>query len=151
MGEKTKELVSNRRARFDFEIIETFETGIALVGTEIKSLRENGGSLQEAYVKVENNELWLVACTIAPYKFGNINNHEEKRMRKLLMHKNEIKKLKKASQEKGLTIVPLSIYLKNGRAKVKIALAKGKKSHDKRAVIKERDEKRRIQRMMKND
>ncbi len=151
MSEKTKELASNRRARFDFEIIETFETGMALVGTEIKSLRENGGSLQEAYVKVENNELWLVACSIAPYKFGNIHNHEEKRIRKLLMHKNEIKRLKKAAQEKGLTIVPLSIYLKSGRAKLKIALARGKKSHDKRAVIKERDEKRRIQRMMKND
>ncbi|NGX57475.1 MAG: SsrA-binding protein [Chlamydiae bacterium] len=150
MSKKSNELVSNRRAFHDYEILETFEAGIVLKGTEIKSLRSGGGGLQEAYVKVLSNELWLVGASIAPYKFGNIQNHEEKRDRKLLMHKKEIQRLKQATQEKGLTIVALSIFLKSGRAKLKLALAKGKKSYDKRSAIKERDDKRRIDRMMKD-
>jgi len=143
------ELVSNRRATFDYEILETFEAGIALKGTEIKSLRDHGGSLQEAYVKVISDELWLIGSNIAPYKYGNVHNHEEKRDRKLLMHKKEIEKLKVASQEKGLTIIPLSLYLKEGRVKIRIATAKGKKAFDKRAAIKERDDKRQMQKMIK--
>jgi len=149
MSKKKSELVSNRRAFHDYEILDTFEAGMVLKGTEIKSLRAGGGGLQEAYVKVLHNEVWLIGCNIAPYKFGNIQNHEEKRDRKLLLHKKEIQKLKTATQEKGLTIVPLGIYLKDGRAKIKIALAKGKKSYDKRASIKEREIKRSIDRMMK--
>jgi SsrA-binding protein len=149
MKEKNNELVSNRRATFDFEILETFEAGIALLGTEIKSLRDNGGSLQEAYVKVLDNEMWLIGATIAPYRYGNIYNHEEKRDRKLLMHKREINRLKAATQEKGLTIIPLSLYLKSGRVKLRIAIAKGKKSHDKRDAVKERDDKRQMQKAMK--
>lgn len=149
MNEKNNELVSNRRATFDYEILETFEAGIALLGTEIKSLRDNGGSLQEAYVKVLENELWLIGSTIAPYRYGNIHNHEEKRDRKLLMHKREILKLRVATQEKGLTIIPLALYLKSGRVKLRIAIAKGKKSHDKRAAVKERDDKRQMQKAMK--
>lgn len=149
MSKPSGDLVSNRRATFNFEILETFEAGIALQGTEIKSLREHGGSLQEAYVKVINNEVWLLGCSIAPYKYGNIHNHEERRDRKLLMHKREISKLRVATQEKGLTIIPLAFYLKEGRVKVKIGIAKGKKNIDKRETIKERDEKRHIEKVLK--
>lgn len=149
MSEKSSDLVSNRRAFHDYEILDTFEAGIALQGTEVKSLRDHGGSLQEAYVKVVKQEVWLVGSSITPYRFGNIHNHEEKRQRKLLLHKREIENLKTATQEKGLTIVPLAMYLKNGRVKVKIAIGKGKKSFDKRAAIKAKDEKRHIQQAMK--
>lgn len=147
---QNQDIVSNRRAAHDYEILETFEAGIVLQGTEIKSIRDHGASLQESYIKVFNTELWLIGCSIAPYRFGNIHNHEEKRDRKLLMHKREINRLKTASQEKGLTLIPLAFYLKQGRVKVRIAIAKGKKNIDKRANIKERDEKRRIQQAMKH-
>lgn len=149
MSEKSSDLVSNRRATHDYEIIETFEAGIVLLGTEIKSIRNHGATLQDAYIKVLNRELWLIGCQIAPYRFGNIHNHEEKRDRKLLMHKREINRLKVATQEKGLTVIPLALYLKNGRVKVRIATAKGKKAYDKRAAIKERDEKRHMQQAIK--
>lgn len=144
------DLVSNKKATFNYEILETFEAGIALLGTEIKSLRDHGGSLQEAYVRIFDSELWLIGCSIAPYKYGSIHNHEERRQRKLLMHKKEILKLKEATQEKGLTLIPLAFYLKNGRVKVRIACAKGKKTADKRDSIKEKEDKRRIERAMKN-
>lgn len=150
MTDKQKELVSNRKASFNYEILETFEAGIALSGTEIKSLRDNGGSLNEAYLKIISGEIWLVGSHIAPYRYGNIYNHQEKRDRKLLMHKKEIIKLKTASQEKGLALIPLSIYLLKGRAKVKMAVAKGKKTVDKRETIKERDDKRRMSQAIKN-
>jgi len=150
MDEKKSELVSNRKATHNYEILETFEAGIALQGTEIKSLRDNGGSLQDAYVKIIKNEVWLVGCSIAPYRFGNIYNHEDRRERKLLMHKREIAQLKTAIQEKGLTIIPLSFYLKNGIVKTKLAIAKGKKTADKRSAIKDRDDQRRIDQAMKN-
>lgn len=143
------DLVSNRRATYNYELLDTFEAGIALQGTEIKSLRAHGGSLQEAYVTVTDSELWLVGCSIAPYRFGNIHNHEERRARKLLMHRREIDKLKVATAEKGLTIIPLAFYLKDGRVKLRIATAKGKKNFDKRDTIKARDEKRNIDRAMK--
>ncbi|MBA3958723.1 MAG: SsrA-binding protein SmpB [Parachlamydiaceae bacterium] len=149
MHKTSGDLVSNRRATHDYEILESFEAGIALLGTEIKSLRDNGGSLQEAYVRVIGQELWLIGCTISPYRFGSINNHEERRDRKLLMHKREIEKLRTATQEKGLTLIPISFYLKEGRVKVRIAIAKGKKSIDKRASIKERDDKRYMAKMLK--
>lgn len=146
----TKDLISNRKALHNFEIIETFEAGIVLQGTEIKSLRLAGGSLQEAYVKVIKRETWLIGASIPPYKFGNIHNHEEKRERKLLLHLREIEALQRATQEKGLAIVPLGLYLKEGTAKLRIAIARGKKLVDKRESIKQRDEKRTIQRVMKN-
>lgn len=149
MSTRSGDLVSNKRATFDYEILETFEAGISLVGTEIKSLRDNGGSLQEAYVRVINDEVWLIGCSIAPFKYGNIHNHPEKRDRKLLLHKREIAHLANGVQLKGLTLIPLAFYLKNGRVKAKIALAKGKKVHDKRAAVKERDDKRYIDKMMK--
>jgi SsrA-binding protein len=146
-----KDLVSNKRATFNYQLLETFEAGIVLQGTEIKSLRDNGGSLQEAYVRVDNNELLLIGSSIAPYRYGNVHNHEEKRERKLLMHKREIEKLRIATQEKGLTIIPLAFYLKEGRVKVRIATAKGKKTYDKRESIKERDDKRQMDRVSKQN
>ena len=144
MTDKNPDLVSNRRATHNYEILETFEAGIVLQGTEIKSLRDNGGTLQDSYVKIIADELWLVSCSIAPYRFGSIHNHEEKRDRKLLMHKREISHLKAATMEKGYAVIPLAIFLKNGIAKVKIAVAKGKKTFDKRNAIKERDDNKRI-------
>ncbi len=144
------DLVSNRKAGHDYEILETFEAGIVLLGTEIKSLRNHGGSLQDAFVDVKGPELWLLNSSIAPYSFGNIHNHEEKRPRKLLMHKKEIEKIRKIVVEKGLALIPLGIYLnKKGIAKVKIAVAKGKKSYDKRAALKEREDQRSIERALK--
>lgn len=138
---------TNRRARYDYEILETFEAGIALLGTEIKSLRDHGGSLQDSYVDIERTEAWLKSASIAPYRFGNIHNHEERRPRKLLLHKKEIQKLRKQREQKGLTIIPLSVYLtKKGLVKVKIAVARGKKTIDKRATIQERQEKREMAR-----
>ena len=150
MSKKDAELVSNRKATYNYEILETFEAGIVLKGTEIKSLRDNGGSLQEAYIKVLGNELWLIGASIAPYRFGNVHNHEDRRERKLLMHKREIEQLRVSTQEKGLALIALSLYLKEGRAKIKVAICKGKKNYDKREVVKERDEKRRMQQTMKN-
>lgn len=150
MDKKHSDLVSNRRARHDYEMIEVFDAGIVLFGPEIKSLRNNGGNLQDAYVKVIKDELWLVGCHIAPYRFGNIHNPDDKRDRKLLMHKREIEKLRIAVQEKGLTLIALGIYLNDGRAKVKLAIAKGKKTFDKRQDLKERDDKREMDRQRKN-
>ncbi|MCB1067353.1 MAG: SsrA-binding protein SmpB [Simkania sp.] len=143
------ELVSNRRARHEYEILETVEAGIVLLGTEIKSLRNHGGSLQDAYVVIDKGEAYLKQASIAPYKFGNVFNHEERRDRKLLLHFYEITKLKKSVEQKGLTIIPLAMYLKKGIVKVKLGVAKGKKRHDKRHAIKEREEKRSIARILK--
>ncbi len=145
------DLVSNRRATHDYEILDTYEAGIALLGTEIKSLRNHGGSLQDAYVLVtDSGDVLLKNASIAPYKFGSIHNHEDRRERKLLLHKREILKLKSLSQEKGLTLIPLGMYLKNGYVKVKVAVAKGKRTYDKRSALKEREQKRDIDRAMKN-
>ena len=141
------ELVSNRRAFHDYEILETFEAGIVLLGTEIKSLRNHGGSLQDAYIDFKGSELWLLQASIAPYNFGNIHNHEERRPRKLLMHKNEMAKIRRLHEQKGLTLIPLSIFAnKKGIAKVRFATAKGKRSYDKRAALKEKDQKRAMKR-----
>ncbi len=145
------ELVSNRRARHDYEILETLEAGIVLLGTEIKSLRDHGGTLQDAYVTIKGSEAFLINASIAPYKYGNIFNHEEKRERKLLLHKREIATLKKSMVQKGFTLVPLALYLKKGYVKVKIAIGRGKKSYDKRETIKNREQKRSIDRMLKEN
>ena len=135
-------LASNKKVRFNYEILETFEAGIVLKGTEIKSLRAQGASLDQAYVRIIDSELWLLGASIAPYAFGNIANHEERRERKLLVHRREIQRLKESVKEKGLTLVPLAIYLKAGKAKLEFGLARGKKLFDKRQSIKEREEKR---------
>ncbi len=151
MGKKNEgELVSNRRAFHDYEILESFEAGIILLGTEIKSLRDHGGSLQDAYILVSNGDVILKGSSIAPYRFGGVFNHEDKRDRKLLLHKREISKLKNISQEKGLTLIPLSFYLKRGYVKVKIASARGKKMYDKREALKSREHKRAIEKAIKN-
>jgi SsrA-binding protein len=144
------ELVSNRRAFHDYEILETLEAGILLQGTEVKSLREHGGNLQDSYILVSNHKVILKNASISPYRFGNIHNHEEKRERQLLLHKNEIVRLKEVSQQKGLTLIPLSLYLKKGWVKVKIGIAKGKKAHDKREALKEREHKKAIDRALRN-
>lgn len=141
------ELVSNRKAGHDYEILDTFEAGIILLGSEIKSLRNHGGSLQDSYVDVKGRSPTLLNCSIAPYSHGGVGvfNHEERRPRKLLLHKKEFEKLRRQSQEKGLAVIALAIYLnKRGIAKVRIALAKGKKAHDKRASLKEKEDQRSI-------
>lgn len=154
MNDKAKpsdhELTTNKKAFHNFEILETFEAGIILTGTEIKSLRNHGGSLLDSYILVKKNELWLINSNIAPYKMGNIHNHVERRERKLLMHTNEIIRLQKMVQEKSLSLIPLSFYIKKGRVKVKVALAQGKKLYDKRAALKEKEEKKNIQKLMKS-
>ena len=136
-------VAENRRARFDYFVEERFETGIVLTGTEVKSLRHGEGSIAEAYAAVEGEELWLINSHIPEYSHGNRLNHQPRRQRKLLLKGREIAKLQGAVTRQGLTLVPLSIYFNsNGRAKVELALARGKKVHDKRETIKERDWKR---------
>jgi len=147
---KSKDLVSNRKAFHDYEILDTYEAGIALMGSEVKSLKNHQGSLQDAYVLILENEAFLKNASIAPYSQAAMFGHEERRTRKLLLHKREIEKLTKATREKGIALIPLAIYLKKGFIKVKIGVAKGKKAYDKRAAIKEREEKRAIERAMKS-
>ncbi len=151
MSKENSDLVSNRKAFHDYSIEETFEAGILLKGTEVKSLRAHQASLQDAYVLVTTDDrVILKNASIAPYRFGNIHNHEEKRERELLLHKREIAHLKIVSDQQGLTLIPLAIYLKKGFIKVKIGVAKGKKTYDKRESIKEKEHKRTIDRAMKN-
>ena len=149
--DKTKTVAENRRARFDYHIEETFEAGIALTGTEVKSLRFGEGSISEAYAEIKGNECWLVNSNVPEFSHGNRFNHEPKRPRKLLLHEREIARLHGAVERKGMTLVPLSVYFNSrGRAKVELALAKGKQTHDKRASIKERDWKRDQARIIRN-
>ena len=144
-----KNIAVNRKARHEFAIIQTYEAGIVLVGTEVKALRAGKANLVDSYALVRNNEVWLLSLHISEYKQGNINNHEPTRDRKLLLNRSEIKKLIGKSKEKGLTLVPLRLYFKNGRVKVEIALAKGKKVYDKRADIAKRDFQRDQERRIK--
>lgn len=139
-------IVSNRKARYEFEILDTVEAGIVLQGTEVKSVREGHVSLQESYATARGEELWLEGCTIQPYAHGNINNHEPSRPRKLLLHKKELRKIMQRTAEKGLTLVPLSIYFKGPRLKVQLAIARGKKLYDKRDTIKKRETERSVRR-----
>ena len=144
-------LIANRRAFFDYFLSDFLETGIVLTGTEIKSLRKGGGSLKDSYVLVRSGELFLLNMHIAPYEQGNLFNHDPLRTRKLLAHKHEILKLLKAIQEKGLTIVPTQLYLKHGRAKLEIAVGKGKKNYDKRESIKNKENQRKLDKAIKGD
>jgi SsrA-binding protein len=145
MGEET--IALNRKARHEFTIEETLEAGIVLTGTEIKSIRAGKVSLQEAYARIDRGEAWLVGAHIAPYAGGNRYNHEAKRARKLLLHKDEIHELLGITKSKGLTLVPLRLYIDNrGHAKLEIALARGKQLHDRRRDIAERDARRDIAR-----
>ena len=150
MSENIKIITSNRRARREYHITETLEAGLALQGTEVKSLRAGRANLQDAFCKVEGSEGFMVNAHISPYSHGNLNNHDPLRPRKLLLHKREIGKLQKATQQKGFTIIPLKLYFKNGIAKVEIGLARGKKLYDKRADLAERDTQRRLDRTLKN-
>jgi SsrA-binding protein len=138
--DKVKTVAENRRARFDYFIEETFEAGIALSGTEVKSLRFGEGSIAEAYADVRGGECWLINANIPEFSHGNRFNHEPKRPRKLLLHAREIEKLLGGVERKGMTLVPLSVYFNSrGRAKVELALAKGKQAQDKRQTLKDRD------------
>ena len=138
--DKKKIVAENRRARFDYFIEETFEAGIALTGTEVKSLRFGEGSIAESYAAVHDGEAWLINANVPEFSHGNRFNHEPRRQRKLLLHAREIEKMIGAVERKGMTLVPLSIYFNSkGRAKVELALARGKQTHDKRQTMKDRD------------
>ncbi len=148
--DKLKTVAENRRARYDFFIDETFEAGLALQGTEVKALRAGEATIAESYAEVRDGQVWLINSNIPEYSHGNRLNHEPKRPRKLLLHEREINKLFGAVERKGMTLVPLSVYFNGqGRAKVELALAKGKQTHDKRASTKDRDWKRDKARLMR--
>ncbi|MBK5108525.1 MAG: SsrA-binding protein SmpB [Anaerolineales bacterium] len=134
-----KVLATNRKAKHEYFLLDTYEAGLVLKGSEIKSIRAGQVSLAQAYVSLDGNEAWLVNAHIAPYNQASINNHDPLRTRKLLLHRSEISKLSDKVRQKGATVVPLRIYLKDGKAKIEIALAKGKKQYDKRAEIAKRD------------
>jgi SsrA-binding protein len=139
----------NRRARFDYDIGETFEAGLVLTGTEVKSLRAGKASLAEAFGTVRDGEVWLVQATIPEYDFGNRQNHDPTRQRKLLLHRREIERCEAFTREQGRTLVPMKLYWKDGRAKLLLGLGTGKARHDKRADLAERDAKRQIDRALR--
>ncbi len=143
---EVKTVATNRKARFEYQLLETFEAGLVLKGTEIKSVRRGQISLQEAYVRTDGKEAWLVGAHIAPYEHASAFQHDPDREKKLLLNKREIRELYDALRIKGLTIIPVRVYLKGGRAKVEIAIAKGKKKYDKREAIKKRDFEREVSR-----
>ena len=145
MAEKTerekaqKSIAENRKALHDYHVLETWEAGLALLGTEVKSIREGGVNLRDSFARIENGEIWLMNVHISPYSHTDYVHHDERRQRKLLLHRHEILKLTGRVAEKGLTLVPLRMYLKNGRVKVALALVKGKQAHDKRETIRRRE------------
>lgn len=142
--------IFNRKARYEYELLEVFTAGIQLLGTEIKSLRAGNANLAEAYCYVQLSEVWLTGMYIAEYQYGSYMNHEPKRLRKLLLNKKEINKISSALQNVGITLVPLKLYISSkGWAKIDIALAKGKKLHDKREYLKQKDDKRQMDRALK--
>jgi len=145
-----KIVATNRKARHEYFILETYQAGIALQGSEIKSIRAGHISLAEAYVRIDGQEAWLEDAHIAPYEQASIFNHEPRRSRKLLLHREEILKLWNMVRQKGVTIIPLNVHMKDGRAKLEIAVAKGKKLYDKRAEIAKRDTEREIERQFRD-
>jgi SsrA-binding protein len=149
MPQARKLIAENRKARHDFHILERVEAGVALQGTEVKSLRDGGGNIREAFAQLRGGEVFLVGANIAPYKQGNIQNHEPLRDRKLLLHRREIGQLGKKVAERGMTLVPLALYFSNGHVKVELGLAKGKEGVDKRRAIVDRDTRRQIDRAMR--
>ena len=152
MTEKEQRVaVSNRKARHDYFILDTVEAGLVLKGTEVKSLRSGNANLQDSHAVIKNGEVWLLGMHISPYEHGSYLNHEPRRTRKLLLSKREIRRLLTKVQEKGLTLIPLSIYFKGPYAKVELAVAAGKKSYDKREAIKQRDAKRDIAQRLRRD
>jgi SsrA-binding protein len=146
MPEHTKVVATNRKAGFEYFLLERFEAGLALKGSEIKSIRAGQISLAEAYVRADERGAWLIDAHVAPYAQANRFNHDPKRPRRLLLHKKEIRELWDAVRQKGVTIVPTRLYLKDGRAKLEIAIAKGKQQHDKREAIARRDAEREMER-----
>ncbi len=144
-----KIVAQNRKARHDYHILDTFESGLALAGTEVKSLRAGNANLKDSFARIDRGEVWLHNMHISPYEKGNRYNHDPKRTRKLLLHKSEISRLIGKVQERGLTLVPLKLYFRNGKAKIELALAAGKKLHDKRRDIADRDARREIDRVLK--
>lgn len=145
-------VIKNKRATFDYELLEKFTAGIVLVGTEIKSIRIGKASLAESYCRLINGEMWLLNMHIAEYFYGSYNNHEIRRDRKLLLNKKELKKIERKTKETGLTIIPTRLFFnERGLAKVRIALAKGKKQYDKRQTLREKDDKRQLDRVKKRD
>ena len=139
----------NKRARLDYEIFETWEAGLVLAGTEVKSLRDGRAQIGDAYGVVKDGEVWLLNAHIPPYEKGNVWNHDPTRTRKLLLHQKEIRHMIGAVERTGLTLVALELYFKHGRAKIRIGLARGKKLHDKRADLKEKDDQRDMQRALR--
>jgi SsrA-binding protein len=138
-GPERRVIAENRKARHDYHVLETWEAGVALLGTEVKSIREGRANLRDSYARVDRGEVWLMNVHISPYSHRGYSNPDEKRPRKLLLHRHEIRKLIGQVAEKGLTLVPLELYLKNGRVKVLVALAKGKQAYDKRETIRRRE------------
>ena len=144
-GEKTareaaqKIIADNRKAHHDYHLIETFEAGVALLGTEVKSIREGGANLRDSFARIEDGEVWVYNLHINPYRNRGYSDHEPTRKRKLLLHRHEIRKLIGKTVEKGMTLVPVRMYLKDGRVKIAVSLAKGKQDHDKRETIKRRE------------
>lgn len=148
--DKQRIAADNRRAKFDYHVEDTYEAGLALQGTEVKALRAGEASIKESYAEVRDGEVWLINANIPEYSHGNRLNHEPRRPRKLLLHAREIDRLFGAVERKGMTLVPMSIYFnRTGRAKVELALAKGKQTHDKRQTVKDRDWKRDKARLMR--
>ena len=145
-----KIVAQNKKAFHDYFILDTYEAGIELQGTEIKSVRKGSANLKDSFIRIKNNEAFIENMHIAPYEQGNIFNHEPLRTRKLLLHKKEIRKLQKEVKENGLTVVPTKLYFNTSKLKVEIALARGKKLYDKRQDLKEKDSKRDIERALKN-
>ena len=145
-----KLIAENRKARHEYELLERYEAGIALTGTEVKSLRDGGATLQQAYADVRDGEVWLIGAHIAEYGQGNVHNHEPDRDRKLLLHRREIESLYGKVRERGLTLVPTRLYFKDGKVKVEVALARGKERRDKRRDIAKRDADRQIERALKS-
>jgi SsrA-binding protein len=145
-----KLVAKNKKARFNYELGDRFEAGMVLRGTEVKSLRMGKANLTDAYARLKDGEAWLISCHISAYPFAYYDNHEPERPRKLLLHKRELKKLTGKVQEQGWSLIPLAIYFKRGKAKVELALAKGKKIHDKRHAIKKREQDREMQRALRH-
>lgn len=141
----------NRKALFEYEIIETFEAGMVLAGTEVKSLREGRANLKDSYARIKKGEAFLFGLHISPYPHASYNNHEPERVRKLLLHAHEIKRLHGKTQERGFSLIPLKLYFSQGRAKVELALARGKKLHDKRESLKRKDQAREMRRLRRRD
>ncbi len=149
-GERIKIVVTNRKARHDYEIVDSYEAGLVLQGSEVKAVREGRVNLTDAYARFIKGELWVVGMHISPYTKAVAEPHDPLRMRKLLLHRRELKKLYRGIQEKGFTLIPLKVYLKNHLIKLELGLGRGKRKYDKRAAIAERDQKRELDRARKN-